>query len=180
MTGPGARIAGRSSTGAGRRLAQPAVTTAIAIAAMAKRTGGFTTTYDNEGRIGATTDLRGKSSSKPRQKGHESYRIEYLLTHAGRACLDDGEALNAALAFFVARQRKHHAPARLEIAQQRCGHVRGTRRHDDRIDGELFAEFRAAISVCKAHVADPERLQVPPRLVDERADALDGIDGLRQ
>src|SRR4029079_8979974 len=88
------------------------------------------------------------------------------------------QSLHAALALLVLRERDYDATAGLQVANERGRHVRGARAHDDRIDLEGLAEVRAAVAVCKAHVANLQGLQMPPGLVDERADALDRVHGL--
>ena len=79
------------------------------------------------------------------------------------------------LARAVLRERQHHAPAGLEVANSAVGHVRRAGGDDDRVDRELLAQVAAAVAVLEPHVLELERLQVAPRLAHQRADALDGV-----
>src|SRR5213592_2381556 len=87
-----------------------------------------------------------------RQQWNESYRIECLLSISARCAFDDRELLRSRIIRLCKRQ--YHAAARLQIPKQSGGHVGGTRRDDDCIDGELFAEIGTAVAVLQSHVLD--------------------------
>ena len=48
-------------------------------------------------------------------------------------------------------------------------------RDDDCIDGERLAKIMAAVAMLQRDIAQLQRLQVPPRLGDQRSDALDAV-----
>ena len=109
---------------------------------------------EDEG-IDAATERPRKVHAEARQQRHESYRIEHLLADADRRRFDDGESLHAALAFVAARERQHHAPARLQIlAAARVGTCVAPAVTMIASTASVFAEIGAAVAVREAHVAD--------------------------
>src|SRR5438067_11070649 len=127
--------------------------------------------------IQTSSGSRVRASRRPRQKWNESYRSECLLPISARGRFDEREPLHADIVGIG--ERKHHTAARFEITEQRGRNVRRRCGDDDGVDDKILAEIGAAIAVFQANVPDLQRLQIAPRLRDERTDSFDRVDVLR-
>src|SRR5438876_9110526 len=107
------------------------------------------------------------------EQWHESYRVVGMLAHAIGRLLDYGQVLHAAVVVAASSERKHHAPANVQVREQRARNFSRGRGDQDAVDAKILSERGRAVSVLDAHIVELERAQVASRLCNQRSDALD-------
>ena len=172
----GRECAVRSSTGARVRDAQPASASATSTTAARCERVRIEVSERADGRT--STNRQGHRAivhASPESNGTNLTASSVVFLDAAGRRLEHRQPLHAALVAGL-RERQHHAPAGLrDSASSAVGTCVAPAVTTIASTASSSLEVVAAVAVLERNVAQLERLQVAPRLGDQRADALDGV-----